>query len=264
MTASNDSAIVRQLGIDALTEETSFNLSFGAVIQLTDALSFTADVYHIDIDDRILLSSQYGRAGDSAALNAVLDAANISRIQFFTNAVDTRNRGLDLTFSWQHAFDNGGHLKLDALANFNSVEITDRKPTPDLLAETGKRLIDLRETSWLEDGQPAQNYSFLGYYDHGRHGIALRLRRHGSVLSAEDDDSDTLQEFGARWITDLEYSNAITPHIVWTVGANNLFDTRPERSMENATFNGIFPYNRRVSPFGFNGGFYFSSLKFSF
>jgi hypothetical protein len=29
-------------------------------------------------------------------------------------------------------------------------------------------------------------------------------------------------------------------------------------------FNGIFPFSRRTTPFGFNGGFYYASLNMKF
>ena len=49
-----------------------------------------------------------------------------------------------------------------------------------------------------------------------------------------------------------------------SIGADNIFDTQPDQNIEANNFNGIFPFNRRTTPFGFNGGFYYASLSMSF
>ena len=264
LTASNDHALVRNdLGIDELEEETSFSVGLGMVFDITDNLTLSADAYHIDIDDRILLSSRFD-GNDSNELNTLLMQYNASRVQFFTNTVDTRTQGLDLTATWHHRFEHNGRLRLDAAANINSVEIIGN---PDLLPginDAELPLVGLTERTLLEDGQPKQSYNFTSYYTYGNHDITWRVKRYGSVKSIESDEPATKQTFGARWITDLEYTNHLTPKASWTIGANNLLDTRPERNMATTSFNGIFPYNRRVSPFGYNGGFYFTRLKVRF
>ena len=52
------------------------------------------DAYQIDIDDRIVLSSQFIRANPT--VDTILGAQPVSRVQFFANAVDTRTRGIDI------------------------------------------------------------------------------------------------------------------------------------------------------------------------
>lgn len=264
ITARSDSDVVRQLGGEPLEEETSWSASFGFVWLLPQQWTITADAYYIEIDDRILLSSQYA-SSLSPEIAAILNPLGIGRIQFFANAVDTRTQGLDITVGWRHAFDHGGTLRVDALANFTSTEISGRKETPAILASTGRPLINFREQTWLEDGQPGRSYIINNYYRYEDHEINWRIRHYGSLRSAESDSPSTSQTFNSRWITDLEYGYHLTPNLRLSIGANNLFDTYPERAkIPSATNNGIFPYSRRVSQYGINGGFYYTSLKLSF
>ena len=57
-------------------------------------------------------------------------------------------------------------------------------------------------------------------------------------------------------------------HKTWltiTIGANNLFNVYPDplKNYMN-TSEGIFIYSNEASPFGFNGGYYYVNLSFTF
>jgi len=125
----------------------------------------------------------------------------------------------------------------------------------------GTDLFSANEVGYIESGHPRQSYKFQAHYLLGVHDLTLRLNRYGSVTSNYDA---VRQTYGARWLADIEYTHHFGADVDWTVGVNNLLDTRPERNLPENSFNGIFPYNRRASPFDYNGGFYFTSLKVSF
>ncbi|MFN3590422.1 MAG: TonB-dependent receptor plug domain-containing protein, partial [Spirosomataceae bacterium] len=93
-TFTNDSEPARILGIPQLKQETSESYTIGATIQLGGKLDFTVDAYQIDIDDRIVLTNNFSDGGN-AAIRAQLQAANATTANFFTNAVDTRSRGIE-------------------------------------------------------------------------------------------------------------------------------------------------------------------------
>ena len=44
----------------------------------------------------------------------------------------------------------------------------------------------------------------------------------------------------------------------------NIFDVTPDENIASNSFGGIFPFNRRTTPFGYNGGFYYLRLDVSF
>ena len=84
------------LGSQPLKEETSFNFSGGVVVTPANNLTMTADYFHIEIDDRVLLGATF----DDAASIGILTGAgftNLGGLQYFTNGLDTRTQGVDVT-----------------------------------------------------------------------------------------------------------------------------------------------------------------------
>ena len=78
-----------------------------------------------------------------------------------------------------------------------------------------------------------------------------------------------LQTFDPKWVTDLEVSYRMGRRFSISVGANNLLDVYPTTNIRStAAFQGsdnvgIFPYSG-ISPFGFNGAFYYSKVSLKF
>mgnify|MGYP006169332923 CR=1 FL=1 len=74
------------------------------------------------------------------------------------------------------------------------------------------------------------------------------------------------QTFGAKFVTDLDISYTFADRYTLTLGANNLFDTYPDKIAPTAT-NPVYAltnsladgqvYPRSGGPFGINGGFYY-------
>ncbi|MGC4024426.1 MAG: TonB-dependent receptor [Mesorhizobium sp.] len=91
-----DSTEARALGERHCRPEESRNFSTGVVWTPSESLSATLDIYRIDIDDRFVLSETL----NGALVRQVLSDAGYptySGLQYFTNAVDTRTRGVDAT-----------------------------------------------------------------------------------------------------------------------------------------------------------------------
>ena len=73
-------------------------------------------------------------------------------------------------------------------------------------------------------------------------------------------------------LTDLEVSYALPRGFRLTAGANNLFDKYPNKVDGNyaaalINFNrqgGAVQYPQAFSPFGYNGGYYYGKLTYSF
>ena len=80
--APNGSAIANAAGIPKLKEEKSKNYSIGMTLSPSNALSVTADVYRINIDDRIVLSGRFD-AGNYPSLGTALELLGVGQAQFF-------------------------------------------------------------------------------------------------------------------------------------------------------------------------------------
>ena len=78
--------------------------SLGLVLQPVDRVYLTIDAYQINIDDRIVLSSNLNIANNAAAqaLLASLGITNVTSARYFNNAIDTRTQGIDVAVSYTH------------------------------------------------------------------------------------------------------------------------------------------------------------------
>ncbi len=91
-----DSDVAKALGASTLKPEKSTNFGLGLTLQPTDATSITLDAYQIKIKDRI---AQTGYLGGTPQISAILAAAGLNpnqAVTYFTNALDTTTRGVDL------------------------------------------------------------------------------------------------------------------------------------------------------------------------
>src|SRR5205823_9032608 len=86
---------------------TSLNASLGATWRPRDNISLTADAYHISIDDRIVITSQFIAANDTIVQRILAPFPGVARAQFFANAVDTRTRGVDVVVAYARALGQG-------------------------------------------------------------------------------------------------------------------------------------------------------------
>jgi len=83
-------------GGEALKPEKSVNISFGFITQPLEKLSFSADVYRIDIRDRIGLSQRYTLSPEEQAdlvAGGVAAAQGLTCFNFFVNGYKTRTQG---------------------------------------------------------------------------------------------------------------------------------------------------------------------------
>ncbi|MFM9837562.1 MAG: TonB-dependent receptor [Cyclobacteriaceae bacterium] len=298
LTVNNDNDVVRQFGVGSLKPELSTSLSIGLAGKLFDRLTFTVDAYQIDIKDRIIFSSQYTRS--IAAVNPILDTIDpskqISSVQFFTNAISTQTRGVDIVLS--DKFDigsKGNKLTATAAANFNETKVQTINGSDVIESDPAlkAKLFDRLERSRYEMAVPKSKINLSLNYTSSKWNILVRSVQFGEVgfLNAVDPTIPTNnlpleidQTFSAKWITDVSVSYKIIKAINFTVGANNLFDVYPDlayidtRNNQNNlgsaasgtgyttardnTSNGRFLYSRNVSQFGFNGRFVFAKLTF--
>lgn len=287
-TFTNDSKAAQILGIPKLKEETSHNYSIGLTAKPFRGFEITVDAYQIDIDDRIVLTNNF-TGGTNAQLQQQLTAAGANTANFFTNAIDTRARGLETVLSYNKKFA-GKHSLITTLAMIfidNEVKKgADGKPiihASDILVGSGQlgNYFNREDQSRIEVANPKNKISLSINYKYNKFGVMLRFVRFGKVqyldpsinpanpaafpVNAFTGQSETLdQEFDAKIVTDLSLSYQITPIVGFTIGANNLFDVYQDMHTHSGNMSlGRFVYSRRVQQMGFNGAYYFARLKFS-
>jgi iron complex outermembrane receptor protein len=240
------SAPAKVLGAVPLEPESSLNVGGGVVITPFTRLSMTADYYRIAIDDRIVLSGNF-TAPPIAVLLAPF-GANSAR--FFTNAIDTRTNGVDVTAGYQLPLGSAGNLHLRAGYNNTLTEVVGEVATPPQLGEFSSVLFDRIERRRIECGQPRDSLRLDGDWRRNRLGLHVNVAKYGQVCSFTMNPADD-QEFRAKWLTDVEASLRPGGYL-FAVGVQNLFNVLPDRNSTVNSFNGIqtFPSH---SPFGMNG-----------
>ena len=251
-----DDPVSRSLGAQPLKPETSTSLSAGFVLT-PGPFTFTADLYQIKIDDRIVLSESL----QGAAVTAVLAAAgvtNASQVRYFTNAVDTTTRGLDITAQWRGQLADLGRLELSAAYTAVDTDIDRQRLNTVVpsLPYLGVSSIDL-----LAKAQPRNKVSVSAQFDTGR------LRLFGNVVRAGAYRAFTVrseQTFTAKTTIDLTAEYDITERVGLTAGIINLTDAYPDRNAERALNQGGSLQYGEAGGIGIDGREYFVRLKFTF
>lgn len=242
---SSPAAIV--LGAQELKAENSTHISAGVALTPVTALDITVDYYRISIDDRIVLSGNF----TGPRITELLSPFGANSARFFTNAIDTRTNGVDVTASYRVALQSAGDLRLTGAYNNTQTDIVGAVVTPPQLTGLELQLFDRIERRRIECGQPQDSLRAGADWTRSRWGANVVLARYGEFCSFTANPADD-QVFEPKWLTDAEVSFRVAPNLTLAAGALNLFNVFPDRNIVVNSFNGIqtFPSH---SPFGMNG-----------
>ncbi len=272
-TFRNDGKLAAAIGIPELKEETSKNFSAGFVFSPTPAFTITTDFYYILIDDRVILSGNI-KSSDKELPQSVresLMAEGTGEAQFFMNAADTTTKGIDVVASYDHSFADSSALKIVFAGTINETEITD----VNLPLGLPEELFTVQDRSIVEEWQPKDRFSLSGSYSRGPASLLLAVHRYGEYTVVDGGR----QTYGAKYLTDANLSLELGRIGTLKVGANNLFDVKPDKNEIGQSRGGkiydhdgflivdspgVFTYSRRSAPFGFNGGYYYLAYEYSF
>lgn len=251
--AKNDSPITRALGIPKLKEETAVNASGGFTASFGD---FTASVdgYYVKINDRIVLTGAF--EDTDPEIGPDLQALNVGAAQFFTNAIDTKTKGVDVVLGWSRLVGEG-RFRASAVANFNDMDLGDITTSPKL---QGKEDIyfGTREQKFLLASAPDSKINLtLDYKIHG-FDANVRLTRFGEVTIEDFIGTDDVYE--SKVVTDVTLGYDITGNVFLSAGAANLFNVYPTQQDTETETGGLWD----AVQMGFSGAFYFSRLGFRF
>lgn len=257
---NNASQVADVLGVPDLKEEKSFNVSGGLAVSPTDNFTFTVDVFHIDIEDRIILSGNL--AGQQ--IEDLVSQFGAQRVQVFSNAIDTRTWGIDLTATYRTLVGQKGSLFLKGAFNSTSNRLASKVRTPSQLDQSfGESIFGREARLELEKERPENTLNLESTYENGPFTFSLIGKRYGEVL-VPDDTPDEDYTLGTEWVFNMSTSYEIVEdYATITVGARNLFDNYPDLTPASENFLGIFPFPT-ASPMGFNGRYVYSKLSITF
>jgi iron complex outermembrane receptor protein len=257
--APNGGKVANAAGIPKLHEEKSKSYTLGATWTPTKAISVTADLYHIQIDNRIVLSGRFD-ADNYPALGAILQNLGVGQAQFFVNSVDTRTQGLDLTASHRTAL-GGGKLNTYLAMNFSKTEVTGVH-APAALAGYEDVLLSERERLFIEQGGPRRKATLDFDYTLGQLESDFRIIHYGpQTLGTFYGPPVPNQYYKSKTSADLAFTWSFSEKTKLTVGGTNIFNVHPTQQNPDETDNG-FKYES--VQFGLNGAAYFARLSHKF
>ena len=255
--APNGSTIANAAGVPALKQEKAKNFSVGITVKPSADTAFTADLYQINIKDRIVLSGRFD-ADNYPALGTILQGLGVGQAQFFVNSINTRTRGLDVTAS------NRMKLGTGQLATFLALNISRTTVTaihaPASLQGFENVLLSERERLFIEQGGPRAKGTLGFEYSQGAWTGEAKIVHFGKQTQGGFDDGVYL-EYKPKTSMDLGLSWQATPALKLSVGGNNVFNVKPSRQDFNQTDNG-FHYDS--VQFGLNGASYFARAHYKF
>ncbi|HTL08877.1 MAG TPA: TonB-dependent receptor [Chitinophagaceae bacterium] len=287
-TFTNNSKPAQILGIPPLKEETSRNYAAGFSATPAKGLEISVDGYLININNRIVLTNNF-TGGTDTALTRLLKENGATTANFFTNAIDTKSRGLELVLQYHRTFRGQHQFRITGAATFIKNEVkkgADGKPiikASDVLLRSGQlgNYFNREDQSRIEVANPTVKANLSLSYNHKGLAVLCRLAYFGKVtyldpgidpsnpasfpVNAFTGQKETLdQVFSPKTITDLSVSYNLTRSFTLTAGANNLFDVYQDEQTHSGNVSlGRFIYSRRVEQMGFNGRYLFTRLSFN-
>jgi iron complex outermembrane receptor protein len=275
---NNSDPALRALGIPKLKPETSTSIGAGLSYRITRKIGITADVYQIDVDDRIALSGQVTPTGDpSNPIDQTLSSVNVGAAGFFLNAIDTRTKGIDIVLSYDYINLGSGVLSGSIAANFNKTEVTGTN-FPEFIKDNNLQdaIFSREDISRVESWRPRQKIIAAANYKINKLTAGISFMNYGEVTYRHRSDATNDATFGGKTLTDINFAYALTSKINLSLGVNNLFNVYPDTFADaysstggipndrNLDFVGRFKYPWQTTQFGIDGTRIFTKLAFSF
>ncbi|MTJ83761.1 MAG: TonB-dependent receptor [Telmatospirillum sp.] len=266
------SAGARSLGAPDLKPETSRSQSVGIVAEPLPGLHATVDAYRIRVDNRIINTGYiYGPlalqaiAANGSAIPAGLDPGNVGA-QFYTNGVDTRTRGIDVSLDTRSDLGDLGAIKWVLAGGYNDTRITRVHDAPAALKAAGIALVDPIQASNLTSATPRVRGSLAATWLSDRWEVTLRQNFYSHTTQVQNYATALYYRYQTTTATttDLDVGYAVTDNAKVSIGANNLFNIYPNKIPAPIYRNVNFDQYSHLSPYGINGGFYYARLGLSF
>ncbi|GAB7255891.1 TonB-dependent receptor [uncultured Polaribacter sp.] len=266
---NNVSSQAGLLGIPKLKEETSTNFTLGLGGKVNRNLSFTVDYYSINVEDRIVLSTEI----TPPALPAF---DGLSDLSFFVNALDTKTSGLDVVIGYNKIELGDGKLGFNLSGNYTIKNERDGEvKNPASVAATGQSVVNATQEALFFTSRPQTKWILGSTYDINKWGLSLNNTYFGKTTFKQQGlDANLRTEFTPKVVTDLGINFNATEKLTLALNVNNLFNVLPEWSFkaENAAGTAIIndpaaiknqsnliTFNQRYSQMTYDG-YHFSQL----
>ncbi|MED6322094.1 MAG: TonB-dependent receptor, partial [Pseudomonadota bacterium] len=255
-----------QLGATPLTPEESVNFSLGLVMQASENFFATLDYFNIRLSDRISTTSAIPLTDDD--ISALIaqgrpDAAKYNAAKYFTNDFDTKTQGVDLVVNYNFALADWSNSLLLAF-NWTDTQVERVTLYPAQVRDEIRLLPNLTQARirMLEDNLPAHRGSITLEQSKGNWAFTWRLNYYDEFYEDHLDASAGMDIYGNALTTfDAQVAWKVLPQTQVTLGAQNLFDSLPNKNPFQGEVGALYP---PTSPSGINGAFYYAGIEYTF
>ncbi|MEI9910861.1 MAG: TonB-dependent receptor [Bacteroidota bacterium] len=297
LVAPNTSTVARAAGIPDLKEEKSVNASLGFSWKPVAGFTFTVDGYIVKVKDRVVLSGLFSK--EDPTLDPSFTSqfpSDVSTAQFFANAVNTTNVGLDIVADYTKRFGRNT-LKVLLAGNLQNVTIDDIN-VPVKLNDTKlhqKTFYSDREEAFLKASAPKNKFSLGLDYTMVKLGFGAHFTSYGKIVllgfgdgSSPSGDNPNYSginpqvpsdanpsvyvpeifNYNGKVTTDIYVSYKFSKKVSLFVGADNVFNVHPDLGVSPLA-KGYAQDNESGGAWdsvqmGFNGRRLFAKLAFDF
>jgi iron complex outermembrane receptor protein len=256
-------------GGEDLQPEDAVNFSAGLVMDRGE-FTLTADVFHIDVDDRLAVSETFRQCALIMEPNCVTDAEieqllsggfvearNLKNFRFFVNDFATQTQGLDVVGTWTPP-ELGGDTSFSLVFNYTKTEVTDHNPDT----------VGPFRIATIEKGLPEFRWNLAMNHGAERWNLMARLNYFDGWWDSEDaqnllgrNNAPMYSDYNGEFLVDVELGFPLPNNTSIAIGVQNLLNTYPEDNPGAA--DGVGNRYGQFSPFGFNGSYYYVRFNYA-
>jgi iron complex outermembrane receptor protein len=282
----NYSPIARAVGIPNLKQETSTNYSLGFAWKPAKNFTVTVDGYLIQMKNRIVITGNFGPQVSALAPVLAANTPVLSAANFFVNAVNTTNKGIDVVLDYTKHFAHSMAFKASLAGNIQAISIN-KINIPSALDSNytyQQAFFSTREQAFLKASAPRAKFSLSLEYSFKKFAVGTHLTYFGKLTTqgfgsasdpnaaagtaggtgisdsgngwdpyvAKDDGSGVVPEdfvFHGKVTTDVYVSYKVSKQLTWTAGVDNLFNVHPNLAVTKGAVQGSWGDSESGGPF---------------
>ena len=259
-TIPSTSPVAALRGGEPLQPEQSTNYSFGTVVDTGGPFTVTTDYFRVNVSDRLTITRNYSLSVDEVTTllaEGITEAGNLAAFRFFVNDFSTLTQGVDVVASWT-PLAIGGRTTFTGVFNYTDTQVT----------EFSEEHFDTDRVTSLTVGLPRIRWNFGATHTANRWTLMTRLHYYGSYWDREDARSamgvamsHMYPLYSGKPLVDVELGFPISD-VTLSFGAQNVFNTYPDENP--GALAGVGNRYGQFGPFGFNGGYYYVRIGYTF
>jgi len=252
------SPLAAEAGGTALVEENAVNISAGFTADFGDNWTLTADIYQIEVSDRIYRTGSI----DLPPAPGTPPGTPGRAISFFTNALDVEHQGMDVVLDGRFDIGSSSGLDLTFVYSYNQIEVTDQKAVNGVIPVSDAKVEDIENN--YPESRAVLTANFLI-------GEAFNVMARANYYGEHYDENGRIgpgpgnsAKVGSIVYLDLEAGWNLNDHWRLVLGAMNVTDEFIDEigpPNANALSSGL-QYTRR-SVANYEGGSYYLRANFN-